>query len=170
MTHPQRFCASRRRPVSTRANLEIKFQRIRLGMPSTLYKSQTNLSAYPCSPLLPPPSQFSGLLVGYLFDTFDISFAPERTVVTEIKEEQEGCPFSGRPDVQSRYRRQYLLSLRKLGTFFLQGFRPSLFPSFFPHSVLSTGSISDTSVLSRRRIVVNDRVHAMRQKRKEGRR
>lgn len=66
VTHPRRFCASRRRPVSTRANLEIKFQRIRLGMPSTLYESQTNLPAYPCflSFLCPvsifrPPCQLS---------------------------------------------------------------------------------------------------------------
>lgn len=110
------FCASRRRPVSTRANLEIKFQRIRLGMPSTLYESQTNL---PALPLFPPfslqPLNFPAFLSAvFSAPSTSPSRGKERRRLRESRMSRKDIPSlspvirpTGR-SVATKYRKQYL--------------------------------------------------------------
>lgn len=134
VTHPRRFCASRRRPVSTRANLEIKFQRIRLGMPSTLYESQTNLPAYPCSLLSPSALSIFRSSCRLSFRHLRHLLCAGENVAIEIKREQdveeEYLFFISviRADRTFRrddiYRKQYLLLPRKTWHLFSRRFLP----------------------------------------------
>lgn len=180
VTHPRQFCASKRRPVSTRANLEIKFQRIRLGMPSTLYESQTNLPAYPCPHSSPSILSIFRSPCRLSFRHLRHLLRAGKNATIEIKKRskvsRKGVPSPPRPtgcSVTMRYKRPYLVSSRKLGTFFFsEAFGHSSSPSFLISSfVLSTyQSIRHTFVLAWRQIVVEDRSYVMRQEEKGGRR
>lgn len=162
------------------ANLEIKFQRIRLGMPSTLYESQTNLPAYPCPLPLPPtilsifrsPCRLSFRHLRHLLragENATIEIKGERDV-------EEGCPFAtpaiwptGR--FATKYRRPYLLSPRKLGTFFPPSLSaiPPLHLSCFIHSCFLPIDLFQGNTFPWRQIVVKDRSYVMRQGRRERR-